>query len=189
MKKWYCSINGQTYGPYDENQLRKKAENGSLTPDSFVWNDNIANPERIWVRAEDSEIKTVFKKKEPSRESEKQFDPPNSPREASGRGMVEEENMNDIKKMMLKILHTIFKESKFREFYIFFGVLLLIGLMAKHMVLVIGLIVLYILYRITAMFLHHRRLKRQQDIEILNADINRMDGDEAERRAEKYQDK
>jgi hypothetical protein len=39
------------------------------------------------------------------------------------------------------------------------------------------------------MVLRHRRLQRQQDIEILNADISKIGDDEAARRAEKYRDK
>jgi hypothetical protein len=38
------------------------------------------------------------------------------------------------------------------------------------------------------MVLRHRRLKRQQDIDILNADVSKIGEDEAERLAEKYQD-
>jgi hypothetical protein len=58
----------------------------------------------------------------------------------------------------------------------------------KHVILLIGgLIVLFILYRTTAMVLRHRRLKRQQDIDILNADVSKIGDDEAARLAEKYQ--
>jgi hypothetical protein len=59
----------------------------------------------------------------------------------------------------------------------------------KQVFLVIGgLIALFILYKITAMILRHRRLKRQQDIDILNADVSKIGDDEAERLAEKYDD-
>jgi hypothetical protein len=37
--------------------------------------------------------------------------------------------------------------------------------------------------------LRHRRLKRQQDIDILNADIGKIGDDEAARRARKYQNR
>jgi hypothetical protein len=43
------------------------------------------------------------------------------------------------------------------------------------------------LYKITAMVLRDRRLKRQQDIDILNADVSKIGEDEAARRAKKYQ--
>jgi hypothetical protein len=76
---------------------------------------------------------------------------------------------------------TVFDKSADRIMHVSFGM--------KHVVLVIGgLIALFILYRITATVLRHRRLKRQQDIEILNADISKIGDDEAARRAEKYQD-
>ncbi|MDR1482665.1 MAG: hypothetical protein LBI74_08580 [Synergistaceae bacterium] len=76
---------------------------------------------------------------------------------------------------------TVFDESAERIMHVSFGM--------KHVVLLIGgLIALFILYRATAMILRHRRLKRQQDIDILNADVSKMGDDEAERRAEKYQD-
>ncbi|MDR1515916.1 MAG: hypothetical protein LBS45_09485 [Synergistaceae bacterium] len=67
--------------------------------------------------------------------------------------------------------------------------MMLILWMSAHPILAIGLIVLLILCGITAMLLRHLRLKRQQDIDILNADVSKMGGDEAARRAEKYQDK
>jgi hypothetical protein len=70
-----------------------------------------------------------------------------------------------------------------------FILLLLLLLAVEHPVLGIGLIVLFILCGITAMLLRHLHLMRQQDIDILNADVNKMGGDEAARRAEKYRDK
>jgi hypothetical protein len=77
---------------------------------------------------------------------------------------------------------TVFDKSADRIMHVSLGV--------KHVLLAIaGLIALFILYRATAMILRHRRLKRQQNIDILNADVSRIGGDEAERLAEKYQDK
>jgi uncharacterized membrane protein affecting hemolysin expression len=58
--------------------------------------------------------------------------------------------------------------------------------MWEHTILMIGLIVLIILSVTIAMLLRHLRLKRQQDIDILNADVSKMGEDEAEQRAKKY---
>jgi hypothetical protein len=62
----------------------------------------------------------------------------------------------------------------------------LLASMAFNMKLMSGLIVLFILYKTAAMVLRHRRLTRQQNIDSLNADVNRIGEDEAARRAEKY---
>ena len=76
----------------------------------------------------------------------------------------------------------------------FCGLLILIAMIATteqnggNIILVSVVIALFFLCMITAMILRHRRLKRQQDIEILNADVNKMGDDEAARRAKKYQD-
>ncbi|MDR1915046.1 MAG: hypothetical protein LBQ58_00525 [Synergistaceae bacterium] len=52
--------------------------------------------------------------------------------------------------------------------------------------LIVLLIVLFFLYTRTEMILRHQRLKRQQDIDILNADVSKMGDDEATRLAKKY---
>jgi hypothetical protein len=77
-----------------------------------------------------------------------------------------------------------------------FGLLALVMLMVlfgvymeekeRHPILAIGLIAFFILCVITTMLLRHLHLKRQQDIDILNADIHKISDDEAARRAEKY---
>jgi Flp pilus assembly protein TadB len=86
--------------------------------------------------------------------------------------------------------------SEDQKIFIVFGVvigicvlLMLIGWMWEHPILAIALIALIILCGITAMLLRHLRLVRQQDIDILNADVSKIGDDEATRRAEKYQDK
>jgi type VI protein secretion system component VasK len=61
-----------------------------------------------------------------------------------------------------------------------------IGEKEQHPILAIGLITLFILCMITAMLLRHLRLKRQQDIDILNADVSKISDDEAVRLAKKY---
>jgi uncharacterized BrkB/YihY/UPF0761 family membrane protein len=113
--------------------------------------------------------------------------------------------MNDlIQAMKLKIKQTI-RESKISDLIfglgmvLFFGLGLLSGLfswmeehrffawMGGHLTLVIGLVILFFLYMTIAMILRHRRWMRQHDIDILNADVSKMD-DEATRRAEKYRD-
>ncbi|MDR1579266.1 MAG: hypothetical protein LBS35_02815 [Synergistaceae bacterium] len=75
-----------------------------------------------------------------------------------------------------------------------FGLLMLIVLLVKlidedmiwQAVLVI---VLSFLLGITAIVLRHRHLKRQQDIDILKADIRKIGDDETARLAEKYQNR
>jgi hypothetical protein len=98
----------------------------------------------------------------------------------------------------------ILNESKFREFFMLygflFGILGLMGLvgwmgermifewMAENPIVVIGLIVLIILCGTTVMVLRHRRLMRQHDIDILNANVRKIGDDEADRIAGKYRD-
>ncbi|MDR1579947.1 MAG: DUF4339 domain-containing protein [Synergistaceae bacterium] len=177
MKKWYCYVNGQTYGPYDENQLREKAKKGSLTPDSLVWYGDSAKIKTGWVKAGDTEIQTIFEKKNTSQ----------------GGNIREEENTNDFKNTIVTMAtktHQMFKESAVGPLYmlfLLFGLLWFIWWMFKNVILVIGLIVLFVLYRTAAMTLRHRRLRRQQDIDILNTDVSKIRDDEAARLAEKYQ--
>ncbi|MDR0616983.1 MAG: hypothetical protein LBG29_09260 [Synergistaceae bacterium] len=54
--------------------------------------------------------------------------------------------------------------------------------------LIVFLMLFFILYMATAMFLRDRRLKRQQDIDILKTDVNKID-DEAAWLAKKYKKK
>jgi hypothetical protein len=111
--------------------------------------------------------------------------------------------MNDIiQAMKSKILQTIKEADGGKVSLILFLVLgfLLVGVlkgmeeyrfiewMGRHLTLVVVLIVLFFLYMTIAMFLRHRRWMRQHDIDILNADVSKLD-DEAARRAEKYQGK
>ncbi|MDR0653551.1 MAG: hypothetical protein LBG12_09640 [Synergistaceae bacterium] len=70
-----------------------------------------------------------------------------------------------------------------------FGLMILIWLINKHLNLLVVLIVLGFLFGTMVMVLRHRRLKRQQDIDILNADVSKIGDDEAARRAGKYQGK
>lgn len=56
------------------------------------------------------------------------------------------------------------------------------------LIIVGALAALIIVYAIIAAVLKNRRLKRQQDIEILNADVGKIGGDEASRLADKYDD-
>jgi uncharacterized protein (DUF983 family) len=71
-----------------------------------------------------------------------------------------------------------------------FGVLSLMALIEANMIwLVVLLVVLGFLCWITAMLLRRLHSMRQQDIDILNADVSKIGGDEAERRAEKYRGK
>jgi hypothetical protein len=178
MKKWYCVINGQTFGPYSKDQLRVKAERGTITPDTPV-RTGLEKGGRNWVRAGETEINDIFSRYIPASD--------NSRKSANSGGRVEE-NKDDVKNtIILKILQ-MFKDPKFRSDFIAFMIL---GwpLILLLLPLAVVLIVIYTLYRITEMILRHRRLKRQQDIDILNADVNKMSDDEAARLAEKYQNK
>jgi Flp pilus assembly protein TadB len=56
-------------------------------------------------------------------------------------------------------------------------------------VLVIAAIALFFLYKIMPVVWEHRRLKRQQDIDILNVDVSKIGDNEAARLAKKYQGK
>jgi uncharacterized membrane protein len=185
MKKWYCLINGQTFGPYSKDQLKVKAEKGTITPDTLV-RTGLEKGGRNWIRVGETEINDIFSKYTSAS---------GDSRKTVNSEQYEEENKDDVKNTILKILqilHTIFIESEHRGFYILFGLLgfmMLTALLAQNMVLAVVVIVLFFLYRTTAMVLRHRRLKRQQDIDILNADINKISDDEAARRAEKYQNR
>jgi uncharacterized protein (DUF983 family) len=82
-----------------------------------------------------------------------------------------------------------------RALMILFGMLGVIGLVGmlswlaqEHWNFLMVLIVLIIMAIITAIVLWFRHLKRQQDIEILKANISKIGEDEAERRAEKYRE-
>jgi hypothetical protein len=68
------------------------------------------------------------------------------------------------------------------------GLLGLMGLWEEHKILAILVIVLIITVVITVLFLWFRHLKRQQDIEILKVNINKIGEDEAAWRAEKYRE-
>jgi hypothetical protein len=173
MREWFYAENGQRYGPFPEDQVRKMIRNGQLTEDTLVWCGESDFAKRGWIRIADTELSSQIP--------------------------IEGEDLNDVKRtiIMLKILQ-MYKESFFnpRELCYFLvmmvvlmllaGVMWLASWLGEHMILVI---VLVVLFTATAMILRHRRLKRQQDIEILNADVNKMGGDEASRRAKKYQDK
>ncbi|MDR1420659.1 MAG: hypothetical protein LBI86_09815 [Treponema sp.] len=79
-------------------------------------------------------------------------------------------------------LAAVFDKSAKRIMHVSFG--------PRHMVMIGGaLVVLFILYRTVVMILRHRRMKRRQNIAILKAGVSKLDGDEADRLAEKYKDK
>ncbi|MDR0653148.1 MAG: GYF domain-containing protein [Synergistaceae bacterium] len=180
MKKWYCLINGKTFGPYSKDQLKVKADKGTIGPDTLVRGAGLEKIGHNWIRAGEAEISDIFPKSTSA---------PDDSRIPVNSGGREEEHKDDVKDtIILKILQMIM-ESKVREFFLIFGLIVLVvflGLLMRYSVLVIGLIALIVL---TAMVLRHRRLQRQQDIEILNANISKIGDDEAARRAEKYRDK
>jgi hypothetical protein len=51
-----------------------------------------------------------------------------------------------------------------------------------------GLILIYLVYRVVAMIWKQKNIKRQQDIDILNTEVSKINEDEASRLAEKYED-
>ena len=60
--------------------------------------------------------------------------------------------------------------------------------LAEHMFLLIGLIVAVVLCIITVIVLRHKRLMRQQDIDILKTNVSTISEDEADGLAKKYQE-
>ncbi|MDR3076164.1 MAG: DUF4339 domain-containing protein [Synergistaceae bacterium] len=169
VREWYYSETGQIgdiCGPFPEDQVRKMIRNRQLTEDTLVWCKEPDFAKRGWTRIADTALSSQIP--------------------------MEEAILNDVKRtLMLKILQMI-KEANhgILGFVGLMGLLMLVGLigwMAENIFLVIGLIVLVVMYMTTVIILRHRRLKRQQDIEILNTDVNKMGDDEAARRAKKYQ--
>ncbi|MDR3242601.1 MAG: hypothetical protein LBT34_01560, partial [Clostridiales Family XIII bacterium] len=51
-----------------------------------------------------------------------------------------------------------------------------------------GLVLLFVLYKIIAMLIKQKNVKRQQDIDILNADTSKINEDEAAKLADKYKE-
>jgi preprotein translocase subunit SecG len=172
LKDWYCYIDNQQCGPYPEKILRQLVQNDRISNDTLVYNGDTENAHKGWQKAIDTEISLLL----------------------LDSGGVED--MNDVKTTIMSKIRQAIKESDNGTFIMgllflgSFGLLLLGAMfewMGKHKVLAGALIVLVILFMATAMILRHRRLKRQQDIEILNADVSKMGDDEATRRAKKYQ--
>ena len=72
------------------------------------------------------------------------------------------------------------------------GVLLLIGAvtwLAQRMFLLIGLLVAIFVCVMTWIVLRHKRMTRQQNIDVLKTNVSKIGDDEAERRAKEYQEK
>ena len=278
MHEWYYHIDGTTYGPLPENELKKLISDCKLSLDTLVFSSAPNYAERGWIKISETEfaalcyfaheqtqgesqifasdfasheelhndssqLKEEFldltsqlksigvgaavsigkeltraaknKAVEFNQKLEEKFTP-------QGEGNIEEENiyMSDVKnEEELKILrekHRMKMESEKMEREkereddrrlwwatgVYLGLMLVIGLViglvyglvelvswfAKNIIVTIVLIVGIVACIITAIVLWHRRLKRQQDIEILKADISTIGDGEAERLAKKYQE-
>lgn len=52
VRSWYCFLNGQSQGPFFENQLKVMIKNGLLTSESLVWTENMSD----WTKLSNSEL-------------------------------------------------------------------------------------------------------------------------------------
>ncbi|MDR3279368.1 MAG: DUF4339 domain-containing protein [Synergistaceae bacterium] len=64
MADWYYASNGQTVGPFTENELPEMIETGLLSEETLVWNGGDGNSDRVWARAGDTELAAYFKRTE-----------------------------------------------------------------------------------------------------------------------------
>jgi hypothetical protein len=157
--------------------MRDMLWSGQVTGDTRIYCADPGYAERGWIRVADSELSLQSK---PYMNEKKN---------------KEEENTDDVKKTIkLKIIKVIREsDSGMIAMAALFGLAGLMGMLSwlatEHWNFLMLLIVLIIAAIITAIVLRHRHLKRQQDIDILNANVGKMGGDEAARRAEKYQNK
>jgi hypothetical protein len=60
MDEWYCAYNGQAYGPYGEDRLREMIANGTLTPETYVWNPSACEAGKDWLKAAETEVASLF---------------------------------------------------------------------------------------------------------------------------------
>ncbi|MDR1482980.1 MAG: RDD family protein [Synergistaceae bacterium] len=60
MKEWYCAINGKASGPFPKEELKKLADQGVLTGDTLVWNEDSDNSGRDWRRAAETEVADIL---------------------------------------------------------------------------------------------------------------------------------
>jgi hypothetical protein len=56
MKEWYYSFNGRQVGPLHDEQIIKLIENGTIKPETNVWN----NYEDLWKNAIETELSSYF---------------------------------------------------------------------------------------------------------------------------------
>jgi hypothetical protein len=56
MRKWFCYINNQTFGPYAEKQIKYMFQEGQITHDTLVWCDGFADSG--WMRVKETELVT-----------------------------------------------------------------------------------------------------------------------------------
>ncbi len=54
---WYYGLNGETAGPVDENQIAALIQQGTISPDTLVWNDQMGDN---WVAANQTELNRYF---------------------------------------------------------------------------------------------------------------------------------
>ena len=60
MKEWYYANDGNSYGPFPEDELRQLAQNQVLTRDTLVWSAALGNTGSGWIKAADTEISAIF---------------------------------------------------------------------------------------------------------------------------------
>jgi uncharacterized RDD family membrane protein YckC len=54
---WYYGLNGETAGPVDESQIAALIQQGTISPDTLVWNDQMGDN---WVAANQTELNRYF---------------------------------------------------------------------------------------------------------------------------------
>jgi hypothetical protein len=60
MKEWYYAIDGQSFGPFPEDELSGLIRDGVVTPFTLVWSSEPGDQERGWMRASDTELNILF---------------------------------------------------------------------------------------------------------------------------------
>ena len=60
MKEWYYANDGNSYGPFPEDELRRLARDQVLTRDTLVWSAALGETGSGCVKAADTEISAIF---------------------------------------------------------------------------------------------------------------------------------
>jgi len=54
--EWYYHLDGQSYGPFPENEIKKLITDGKLLSDTLVWSNDPRYAERGWIKISDTEL-------------------------------------------------------------------------------------------------------------------------------------